>query len=236
MTKEPDDMEDQTPVLVVTPHADDAEIGAGGTIARMCAEGRKVVLVVCTNGDKGTGDRSIKPEDLARTREREQLKSADVLGLSEVVFLRYPDQNLEDTPEFRERIVRQIRIHRPGTVLTVDPYRKYIRHRDHFVVGRVTLDAVFPYARDHLAYPEHLEEGLEPHKVKEVYLWSSEEADTYLDVTDTFQTKMDALSQHESQMGVVKRQREEKARQRFSEAGKQIGVPLAEPFKHIEVL
>ena len=81
-------MSESRPVLVVTPHPDDAESGAGGTIARWCAEGRRVVLVVCTNGDKGTGDRSVAPEELAETREREQLKAADVLGVSQVVFLR----------------------------------------------------------------------------------------------------------------------------------------------------
>ena len=221
-------MSEPTPVLVVTPHPDDAESGAGGTIARWCAEGRKVVLVVCTNGDKGTGDRSVAPEELAETREREQLQAAEVLGISQVVFLRFPDQGLEDGPDLREKIVMQIRVHRPSTVVTVDPNRRYIRHRDHVVAGRVTLDAVFPYARDYLAYPEHLREGLDPHKVREVYLWGSEEPDTYLDVTDTFRTKMDALYCHVSQIGHRHEDREKRARARYGEAGKKIGVPLAE--------
>ena len=228
-------MSESRPVLVVTPHPDDAESGAGGTIARWCAEGRRVVLVVCTNGDKGTGDRSVAPVELAETREREQLKAADVLGVSQVVFLRFPDQGLEDGPDLREKIVRQIRVHRPHTVVTVDPNRRYIRHRDHIVAGRVTLDAVFPYARDHLAYPEHLREGLEPHKVREVYLWGSEEPDTYLDVSDTFRTKMDALYCHLSQVGHPHEDREKRARARYAQAGKKIGVPLAETFKHIQV-
>jgi LmbE family N-acetylglucosaminyl deacetylase len=228
-------MSESRPVLVVTPHPDDAESGAGGTITRWCAEGRGVVLVVCTNGDKGTGDRSVAPEELAQTREREQLKAAEVLGVSQVVFLRFPDQGLEDGPDLREKIVRQIRVHRPHTVVTVDPNRRYIRHRDHVVAGRVTLDAVFPYARDHLAYPEHLREGLEPHKVREVYLWGSEEPDTYLDVTDTFRTKMDALYCHVSQVGSPHEDREKRARARYAQAGKKIGVPLAEAFKRIRV-
>ena len=166
-------MSEPTPVLVVTPHPDDAEGGVGGTIASWAAQGRKVVLVVCTNGDKGTSDRSVTSEELAAIREKEQRDAAEVLGIAEVVFLGFPDQGLEDGPEFRERIVREIRRHRPETVVTSDPNHKYIRHRDHAITGRVTLDAVFPYARDHLAYPEHLREGLEPHKVAEVYLWGS---------------------------------------------------------------
>lgn len=225
----------RTPVLVVTPHPDDAESGAGGLIARWTRQGRKVVLVVCTDGSKGTSDRSVSPESLAMTREREQKNSAGVLGLADVVFLRFPDQGLEDNSELREKIVKQIRIHRPETVLTIDPNRPYIRHRDHMVTGRVTLDAVFPYARDHLAYPEHLEEGIEPHKVREVYLWATENPDTFIDVTDTFAIKLDALSRHHSQVGSNWELREIRARTRYEEVGKKIGVPYAEQFKHIDI-
>ena len=228
-------MEESKTILVVTPHPDDAEGGAGGTIARWTAEGHKVVLVVTTNGSNGTSDRSVKPEDMVKTREQEQRNAAEVLGISEVVFLGLPDQGLEDTSEFREKIVRQIRKHKPEIVVTIDPNRPYIRHRDHIMTGRVTLDAVFPYARDHLAFPEHLEEGLEPHKVREVYLWGSEEPDTFLDITDTFETKMKALYCHVSQIGEPSEERKERSRARFSEVGKKIGVPLAEQFKRIEI-
>lgn len=229
-------MEALTPILVITPHPDDAEGGAGGTIARWTQKGHKVVLVVCTNGDKGTSDRNLKPQDLVRIREEEQRKAAAALGISEVVFLGYPDQGLEDCSEFREQLVRQIRTHRPGIVVTADPYRRYIRHRDHYICGRVTLDAVFPYARDHLAYPEHLQAGLEPHHVREVYLWRSEEPDAFLDITATFSLKMDALYCHASQMKWPREEREVQIRAHYAEIGKKIGVPLAEPFKHIEIL
>ena len=228
-------MTELTPVLVVTPHPDDAEGGAGGTMARWAAEGRKVVLVVCTNGDKGTSDRSFTPAKLAETREKEQRAAAKVLGLSDVVFLRIPDQGLEDNDLLREAIVRQIRVHRPETVITIDPNRMYIRHRDHHMAGRVTLDAVFPYARDHLAYPEHLAEGLEPHKVKQVYLWGTEEPDAFVDISDTFQTKRDALFCHASQVGEPTEEGEARARERFAAIGKRIGVAYAEQFKLIEL-
>lgn len=228
-------MEEMTPVLVVTPHPDDAEGGAGGTIARWTKQGRKVVLIVCTNGDKGTSDRNVKPEDLVKIRTEEQRQAAAVLGIADVVFLRFPDQGLEDCSEFREKLVRQIRTHRPETVVTIDPYRRYIRHRDHTVCGRVTLDAIFPYARDHLAYPEHLREGLEPHRVREIYLWSSEEPDAFLDITETFTTKMDALYCHASQMKRPRAEREAETRARYAEIGKKVGVSLAEPFKRIEI-
>jgi LmbE family N-acetylglucosaminyl deacetylase len=228
-------MEDLTPVLVVTPHPDDAEGGAGGTVARWTKQGRKIVLVVCTNGDKGTSDRHVQPADLAKIREEEQRKAAGVLRITEVVFLRFPDQGLEDCSAFREKLVWQIRTHRPATVVTIDPYRRYIRHRDHYMCGRVTLDAIFPYARDLLSYPEHLQEGLGPHAVQEVYLWGSEEPDTFLDVTDTFSTKMDALYCHASQMKRPREEREAQTRALYAETGKRIGVSLAESFKRIEI-
>jgi LmbE family N-acetylglucosaminyl deacetylase len=228
-------MEQMTPVVVITPHPDDAEGGAGGTIARWTKQGRQVVLVVCTNGDKGTSDRNVKPADLAKIREEEQRQAAAALGITEVVFLRFPDQGLEDCSEFREKLVRQLRTYRPATVVTIDPYRRYLRHRDHAMCGRVTLDAIFPYARDPLSYPEHLQEGLEPHKVSEVYLWGSEEPDTFLDITETFTTKMDALYCHASQMKRPRVDREADTRAYYAEIGKRVGVPLAEPFKRLEI-
>jgi LmbE family N-acetylglucosaminyl deacetylase len=228
-------MEQMTPVLVVTPHPDDAEGGAGGTIARWTKQGRKVILVVCTNGDKGTSDRRLTPDALVKIRAEEQRQAAAVLGIAEVVFLHLPDQGLEDCSVFRELLVRQIRIHRPETVVTVDPYRRYLRHRDHAICGRVTLDAVFPYARDHLAYPEHLQQGLEPHKVQEIYLWGSEEPDTFLDITETFSTKMAALYCHASQMKRSRDEREAAVRGYYAAMGKKAGVPLAEPFKRLEI-
>ncbi len=187
-------------ILVVVAHPDDAEFGAAGTVAHRIREGKQVVYVVCTSGEKGTSDRTMKPERLAEIREREQEAAARFLGVREVVFLRLPDQGLEDTPDFRKKIVRAIRIYRPGTVVTSDPYRRYIWHRDHRIVGQVTMDAVFPFSRDHLAYPDLLEEGLEPHKVREMLLFGSEDINYRSDITTTFDMKVAALRCHESQM------------------------------------
>ena len=100
-------------VMVITAHPDDAEFGVAGTVARWTREGKQVVYVVCTNGNKGTSDRSLKPEDLAKIRQREQEAAAKTLGVQEVVFLGYHDQELEDTPEFRKQLVRLIRMYRP---------------------------------------------------------------------------------------------------------------------------
>jgi len=228
--------ESKITVMVVSPHPDDAEIGAGGTIASWVKLEREVILVVCTNGDKGSSDPDMTSERLPQIRRQEQMKSAKILGISEVVFLDYPDGYLEDTPEFRGQLVRLIRKYRPDVVMTTDPYRKYLWHRDHRITGIVTLDAIYPYARDRFCYPEHIAEGLQPHRVKEVYLWGSEELDTYIDVSETFDIKMAALSCHASQVGQYIEAFGERIKARAEKTGQGDGVPLAEAFRRIEII
>ena len=223
-------------VMVVTPHPDDAEYGVAGTVARWISEGREVIYVVCTNGDKGASDTDVKPEELARIREGEQMAAASLLGVREVIFLHHPDQGLEDTPEFRKELVRLIRMYRPETVVTADPYRRYVWHRDHRIVGQVILDAVFPYARDRLSYPDLIEEGLHPHKVKEILFWASENANYRSDITDAFQLKLAALRCHKSQVGHVSLQElEERLKQRHEMLAEGEDFQLAEAFHRVEI-
>ncbi len=229
-------MAKQAQVMVVTPHPDDAEFGVAGTVARWTSEGKDVIYVVCTNGDKGTSDANMKPDELARIREQEQLAAARLLGVKEVIFLRYPDQALEDTPEFRKEIVRLIRMYRPETVVTPAPSRRYIWHRDHRIASRVTLDAVFPYARDFLAYPDLLEQGLQPHKVKEVLLWGSEDQNYRSNITDTFNIKIAALRCHKSQVGSnPSTGLEERMRERLKMMAEEEDYELAEAFHRVEI-
>jgi LmbE family N-acetylglucosaminyl deacetylase len=178
----------------------------------------------------------MKPEKLAKIREQEQLAAAKVLGVKEVVFLHYQDQALEDTADFRKEIVRQIRKYRPEIVLASDPYRRYLWHRDHRITGQVTLDAVFPYARDHLAYPDLLEQGFEPHKVKEVLMWGTEEPNYRSDITATFSIKLAALRCHRSQIeDAMVPKLEERLRQWAKEMAKGESFELAEAFHRTEV-
>jgi LmbE family N-acetylglucosaminyl deacetylase len=186
-------------ILIVVAHPDDAEFGAAGSVAKWTGEGRRVAYIVCTGGEKGTSDRSLTPQQLVGIRKREQRDAANLLGVAEVVFLDFNDQELEDTPDFRKAIVRQIRRYRPRTVVTSDPYRRYIWHRDHRIVGQVALDAIFPYARDFLAYPDLIDEGLEPHKVAEILFFAAEEVNFRVDITATFDKKLAALLCHKSQ-------------------------------------
>ncbi len=221
-------------VMVVTPHPDDAEFGVAGTVVKWIRAGKDVIYVVVTNGDKGTSDIKMKPEKLAEIREQEQLAAAEVLGVREVVFLRYPDQSLEDTPEFRKEIVRQIRKYRPYTVVTADPYRRYLWHRDHRITSQTTLDAVFPYARDLYAYPDLLAEGLQPHKVKEVWLWGSEDCNLRSDITETFDIKLAALRCHKSQVGSAP-ELYTRLKERARQMAEGEDYELAEAFHRVEV-
>ncbi len=223
-------------VMVITPHPDDAEFGVAGTVARWVREQREVIYVVCTNGDKGTSDINLKPEVLAKVREAEQLAAARLLGVREVIFLRHPDQSLEDTPEFRKEVVRLIRRYKPETVVTADPYRRYVWHRDHRITGQTVLDAVFPYARDYLSYPELLEEGLQPHKVREILFWASEEPNYRLDITNTFDLKVAALLCHKSQIGDhLSPELEKRLRERAEMMAQGEKFKLAEAFHRAEI-
>jgi LmbE family N-acetylglucosaminyl deacetylase len=222
-------------MLVVAPHPDDAEFGVAGTVARLTREGKDVVYVVCTNGDKGTSDVNMKPEELAKIREQEQQAAAKVLGVREVVFLRHPDQGLEDTPEFRKEIVRLIRKYQPETVATADPYRHYLWHRDHRITGQVVLDAIFPYARDYHAYPDLIQEGFLPHKVREVLLWGTEDPNYRSNIADTFDTKLAALSCHKSQVSGFNPALVERLRERARMMAQGEHYELAEAFHRVEV-
>jgi LmbE family N-acetylglucosaminyl deacetylase len=164
------------------------------------------------------------------------MDAARLLGVAAVDFLGMPDQGLEDTPAFREQIVRVIRQYRPHTVVTSDPYRRYVWHRDHRIAGQVVLDAVFPYARDHLAYPEMLAEGLEPHKVQELLFWAAEDVNYRSDITATFELKLAALRCHASQvreLGVSNL--EDWLRQRCRSMAEGEPFELAESFHRVEL-
>jgi LmbE family N-acetylglucosaminyl deacetylase len=188
--------------MVIFAHPDDAEIGSGGVIGKWVAAGCEVTYVLCTNGSAGTADRSLTPEQLAERRAAEQRAAADFMGVKHVVMLGYPDGGLEDTREFLGDVVRALRQYRPHTVFVHDPYRiKGFQHRDHRKAGLTTTDAVYPFARDHLHFAEHItNEGLEPHKVRELWYWGADEPEIIVDVSESIDRQIAALVRHESQV------------------------------------
>ena len=229
---------EETPerVLVVTPHPDDAEVWCGGTVAKWVKEGAEVHYVLCTDGSKGTDRPGVTSEQLGATREQEQVQAAWLLGVEDVVMLHHPDGELEDTPEFRKQIVRQIRRVKPQVVICTEPYRRNLAwHRDHRITGQVTMDAVFPYARDHLHFAElWRDEGLEPYKTGTILLWGAELADTYINIESSLTTKIAAVKAHQSQMaGRTEAEIEEFVRDWAQRAGEENGYKYAEAFRKV---
>ncbi len=193
-------------VLVVLAHPDDPEFFCGGTIARWAASGRKITYCLLTRGDKGSDDESLSTQELAETREAEQRAAAKVLGVHEVTFLHELDGYVLPTLELRRDIVRVVRQVKPQVVVTCDPTNffpsnTYINHADHRAAGQVTLDAVYPAARSALYFPElSNDEGLQPHKVREVYVSGAQHPNITVDISEFFNQKVAALSKHQSQI------------------------------------
>ena len=218
--------------LVITPHPDDAEAWAGGAIARWARAGAEVHCVLCTDGSKGSADPETDPVALAAARGREQLAAAEILGISNVVMLGHADGELEDTADFRKELVRQIRMVKPDVVLTSEPYRRNMQwHRDHRIAGQVALDAVFPYARDHLHFGDlFANEGIEPHKTAAIMFWGSENPNAFVDIAEDFETKLDALMAHATQSrGRTRADMQAFIRSRAEAAAQAAGIHPVEP-------
>ena len=191
--------------LVVAAHPDDPDFGAGGTAALWSREGWEFYYLVCTNGAKGSADPTTDPRALAESRQAEQRQAAQALGVRDVFFLDHEDGELVQSREFLGQVARYIRLLRPYAVFTHSPEiiirNQSINHSDHRCAGLTAIDAVYPTARDPLNFPEHLAEGLEPHKVKQVYIWAANEPTFTVDITDVVDLKVQALLRHQSQFG-----------------------------------
>ena len=192
-------------ILVIVAHPDDVDFGSAGTIARWTDAGIEVRYCIVTDGDAGGSDPSISRADMGRLRRREQTAAASQVGVHDLRFLGYQDGQVEATLGLRKDLARVIRQVKPGRVMCPSPDRFYARlgasHPDHRAVGSAALDAVYPDARNPFAFPDLLaDEKLEPWTVGEVWLAASPAADHYVDITDTFDRKVAALSEHASQI------------------------------------
>lgn len=193
-------------VMGIFAHPDDPEFFSGATFARWAAEGAHVTFILATSGDKGSADPEMTSTKLVEIREQEERRAAAALGVQEVIFLRYPDGELQPTLQLRRDLVRLLRMKQPDVVVTCDPTvfwweSRSINHPDHRAIGEAVLDAVYPTARDRLNFPElEREEGLPVHKVKQVYLAGTATVTRMVDVTAHIETKINALREHKSQI------------------------------------
>jgi LmbE family N-acetylglucosaminyl deacetylase len=192
-------------ILIVVAHPDDIDFGSGGSVATWTGEGHRVVYCLITDGDAGGYDEEITRADMAALRREEQTAAAAILGVDELHFLGWPDGRLYVTHELRRDLARVIRQVRPDRVVTQSPTRNlrsmYGSHPDHAAAGEATMCAVYPDARNPFAHPELLaDEGLAAHTVSEVWIsHMGEGADHYVDTTDAFDRKVEALRAHKSQ-------------------------------------
>ncbi len=222
--------------MVIMAHPDDAEFLCAGTVAKWCDQGWTVYYVLATSGDKGTHDPALSVQQLAAIREQEQREACEVLKVRECIFLGYPDGFLENTSELRGQIVRLLRRYKPDVVITWDGFRRGFNHRDHRNIGIATWDALYPAVRDHLYYPENVDDGLDAHTVNHLLLAGSDEPDYQVDISAYLDRKLDALLCHRSQLGG--RTREEltlRWRERARQARRAGWSPHVEAFRWIRM-
>lgn len=195
-----------TRAMVIVAHPDDIEFGCGGTVAHWVKQGASICYVLCTSGDVGIAEQGMTKAKATAIREAEQLEAAEVMGVTDVVFLREPDGLLEDTIALRKKLVREIRRFRPEAVITEDPLNYWrngqgINHPDHRAAGIAAINAIFPAASQPNLFEELWEEGLTPHSVHRVYVQDFYAGTHFIDVSDAILIQIDALKKHVSQVG-----------------------------------
>jgi LmbE family N-acetylglucosaminyl deacetylase len=233
--KAPDAWEKSQKILVILAHPDDPEFFCGATLARWAIAGHEIHYFLLTNGNKG-GGADVNPDQLRTIRQTEQRNAATIIGIRSVQFLDLEDGYLVPTLELRREIVRIIRREKPDILVTCDPTMLYnwlgrLNHPDHRAAGQVVLDAVFPAAGNGHFFPEMLDsEGLQPHTPREVWVSLPAIPTIILNVTKTWETKMNALKQHKSQIGDPQAF-EQKMRSRRTEDSTDVAPQYEEKFR-----
>ena len=218
-------------------HPDDQEFTVAGTLAKWAKAGCEIVSVIVTSGESGSNDPQHGPDykaTLARIREGEQRAANDVIGVKETVYLRFPDGELEPTIQLRKELTRVIRQHKPDVVVTGNPEAwfygtEYFNHPDHRAAAQAACEAVFPSAGTRLIFTDLLSAGYEPHNVKRLYVHGVEKSDTWVDISETIDTKIEALKKHVSQVDT--HEVDQWMHDWAKEEGQEKGLAFAEAYK-----
>lgn len=192
-------------MLAIAAHPDDIDFGLGGTVAQLTAAGTEVTYCVITDGDAGGFDPAVPRSEIPGIRRAEQRAAAKVLGVREVVFLGYRDGELTVTHGLRRDLSRVIRQVRPDLAVVQSPIRNldrmYASHPDHLAAGEAAMQAIYPDARNPFAHPSLLaDEGLAEWTVSQTWIAGYDQPNHWVDITDVFDVKLEALRQHHSQV------------------------------------
>jgi LmbE family N-acetylglucosaminyl deacetylase len=229
--------DEQRRALAVAAHPDDIDFGASGTIALWVEQGWDVHYVIVTSGQRGVQDVDQDIHEFGRLREAEQRAAAHVLGVTEVRFLGYMDNDVELDHRLRKDIAREFRRHRPHRLLAMAPELLptdfFINHPDHRAVGTATLDITKTGGTTAAIYPELIrDEGLQPwRELEETWLMGPGGGSTVVDTTSTVERTFEALRAHRSQTG--ESDVESFLRPWLAETGRPHGYAYAEAFRVI---
>lgn len=185
-------------ILCIQPHPDDNEIGAGGTIAKLAANGCEIFYLTATDGRLGTSDPSVSPEELIKTRDAELRAAAKVLSAQRCVSLGLRDCIPEDVQTIAVKVAEVIRDIKPQMLMTVDPWLPYEAHPDHRKVGMAVVEAMlfsgfplYPKIEQGVTFPSWHVEG--------IAMYHTAYPNTFVDVTGYLDKKMESISHHKSQ-------------------------------------
>lgn len=223
--------------MSIQAHPDDQDFSVAGTLAKWAKAGCEITSVLITSGDSGSNDitrGTAYKAELAALREGEQLAANEVLGIKHTVFLHYPDGELEPSLPLRKDLTRVIRQYKPEVVFAGNPEawfygNEYVNHPDHRAAAQAACEAVFPSAGTRLIFTDLLEAGYEPHNVERLYIHGSEKNDTWIDISETIDIKIEALKKHVSQMDT--HEVDKWMRDWAKEEGKEKGIDFAEAYK-----
>lgn len=223
--------------VVISAHPDDVDFGCAGTVAVWTKQGAKVSYIICTDGDKGSDDPKLAAQPLAELRQREQREAAATVGVEEVVFLGFPDGELDNDLALRKALVAWIRRLRPDVVICQDPANRafenpFVSHRDHRMAAEAAFDALYPACGNPHFFPELLEQGLLPHKVPELLFFGTHAPNFWQDISTTISLKIQAILCHRSQVADPA-SLEAFIRERFRQVGQTVGFSYAEPFRKL---
>jgi LmbE family N-acetylglucosaminyl deacetylase len=221
--------------LAVFAHPDDPEVACGGTLARWATLGTEVHLVIACRGEKGSHDPATDPDALAASRAEEVARAAEVLQLASVEHLGYPDGEIENDAALRARLIEIVRRRRPDALVAPDPTAiffgdSYVNHRDHRQLGWGVLDTLVPAAS-----PLYVPEAGPAHQVALVLLSGTLDADAWVDIGNVLDTKVAAVSCHESRLGGDPDLVAELLAHRAAEEGRRAGIDHAEAFRRLQL-